>query len=291
MTVTVGIVSPGFMGAGLGAALRAGGARVVATLDGRTGRTGRLAEAGGVELLPSLADVVAAAGVVLSVVPPGRALTCAASVAEAAREVGAAPVVADLNAVSPQTMAEVARLLDGLPVVDGAISGPPPTAAPGARIFLSGADAPQVAELPWDGQVEPVVLDAGVGAASAVKMCTASVYKGLNAIVTQAIRTGARYGVLDQVLTDLAHNGLDRTAGVARAATKAQRYADEMREIAAAQAGAGLTPTLFAAIAEVYAEIAGTALAEGDPESAADLPAAELVARLDRRLAENIRPE
>src|SRR5690349_6762996 len=99
MTVT-GIVSPGFMGAGLGAALRAGGARVVATVDGRSARTGRLAAGAGLELLPTLEDVVALADVVLVVTPPGDAVAAAASIRAAAGRTGADPLVADLNAVS-----------------------------------------------------------------------------------------------------------------------------------------------------------------------------------------------
>src|SRR5690242_14961517 len=97
--VTVGIVSPGHMGTGLGGALRAGGARVVATTAGRSARTRRLAE--GLELLPGLTEVVEAADVVLSVTPPGQALDAARSIAEAARRTGATPLIADLNAVSP----------------------------------------------------------------------------------------------------------------------------------------------------------------------------------------------
>jgi 3-hydroxyisobutyrate dehydrogenase-like beta-hydroxyacid dehydrogenase len=279
---TVGIVSPGFMGAGLGWALREGGCRVVATVQGRSERTARLAARAGLELLPELPDVLAAADVVLSVTPPGQALRVAEAIAAAAREAGSAPVVADLNAVSPATMADVCRALDGLAVVDGSISGPPPTSSPGARVYLSGGEAALVAGLPWAGLVEPVVLGAEPGTASALKMCTAGVYKGLTALVTQAMRTAARYGVLEPVLADLAGNGLDRSAGVASAATKAHRFVDEMREIAATQAGVGLTPTLFAALAEVYAEIAQTRLAEGDPETIAGLSPAETVARLQR---------
>jgi 3-hydroxyisobutyrate dehydrogenase-like beta-hydroxyacid dehydrogenase len=264
---TVALVSPGHMGAGLGGALRSGGARVVATVTGRTPRTRRLAEEAGLELLPSLFDVIAVADVVLSVTPPGRAVAAARSIANAARECGAEPLVADLNAISPDTMRVVAETWDGLPVVDGSISGPPPSVRPGARVFLSGARAADVAALPWAGRIEPIVLGAGIGSASALKMCTASVYKGLNGLVTQAMRVAGRYGVLDLVLNDLEHNGLDGSAGVAVAATKAHRYVDEMREIAATQAGAGLTPTLFEAFAAVYADIAGTRLAAGDPES------------------------
>ncbi|WP_232343868.1 DUF1932 domain-containing protein [Actinoplanes awajinensis] len=367
---TVGIVSPGFMGAGLGQALRTGGARVVTTLDGRSARSARLATDAGLEVLPSLAAVLAASDVILSVVPPGQAVATAHAVATAARaaglhadpgagstrgsgtssareaitdpgreagggsareaitdpgreagggsgreaitdpgrevgggsgreattdpgrEVGGGsgrgagaglPVVADLNAVSPETMAVIARALDGLPVVDGSISGPPPTTAPGAHVYLSGLRAAEVAALPWDGQVEPVVLGPEIGTASALKMCTAGVYKGLTALLTQALRTAGHHGVLDPVLADLARNGFTGSAGIARSATKAARFVDEMREIAATQAGAGLTPALFQALADVYADIATTPLAQGAPESTGDLPPTEIVNRLTSR--------
>jgi 3-hydroxyisobutyrate dehydrogenase-like beta-hydroxyacid dehydrogenase len=282
MTV-VGIVSPGFMGAGLGLALRNGGARVVATTAGRSARTARLA--GGLELLPTLADVVAAADVVLSVTPPGRALAAARAIAAVAGD--RRPLVADLNATSPATMNQVVRAAAPLPLVDGSISGPPPSVRPGARIYLSGDRAREVAELPWAGAVEPIVLDGGIGTASALKMCTASVYKGLNGLLTQAMRTAGAYGVLEPVLADLARNGLDNSAGVAASATKAHRFVDEMREIAATQAGAGLTPALFEAFAQVYADVAGTRLADGDPESVGERSPADIVAQLSKEMLRN----
>jgi 3-hydroxyisobutyrate dehydrogenase-like beta-hydroxyacid dehydrogenase len=277
---TVGIVSPGFMGAGLGWALLAGGARVVATVEGRSARTRRLAEQAGLELLPGLAEVLSAADVVLSVTPPGQALAVAREIAVTAHEIGAEPLVADLNAISPPTMAAVAEALAGLAVVDGSISGPPPTDKPGANVYFSGPRAAEVAALPWGGRIEPIVLGPEIGSASALKMCTASVYKGLNALVTQAIRTAGAHGVLDRVVADLREAGLDDTAGVPRSATKAHRFVDEMREIAATQAAAGLTPALFEAMAQVYAQIATTALADGDPESTGALTPAEIVAKL-----------
>jgi 3-hydroxyisobutyrate dehydrogenase-like beta-hydroxyacid dehydrogenase len=243
----------------------------------------RLAGDAGLELLPSLSDVVAVADVVLSVVPPGQARAAAQGIADAVRESGARPVVADLNAVSPGTMSAIAQELAGLPVVDGSISGPPPTAKPGARLYLSGGRAADVAALPWGDKIKPVVLGTGIGAASALKMSTASVYKGLNALVTQAMRVAGRHGVLDEVLADLARNGLERSAGVAVSATKAHRFVDEMLQIAATQADAGLTPDLFVAFAGVYADVAGTELANGDPETGdRSLTPAEIVAQLSK---------
>jgi 3-hydroxyisobutyrate dehydrogenase-like beta-hydroxyacid dehydrogenase len=277
---TVGIVSPGYMGAGLGWALREGGARVVATVEGRSARTRRLAEEAGLELLPGLAEVLTAAEVVLSVTPPGQALAAAQQIAAVAREAGADPLVADLNAVSPPTMAAIASALDGFAVVDGSISGAPPTARPGANVYFSGPRAAEVAGLPWAGQIEPIMLGPEIGTASALKMCTAGVYKGLTALITQAIRTAGAHGVLDPVVADLKHAGFDSLTGVVSAATKAHRFVDEMREISATQAAAGLTPALFEAIAQVYAQIATTALAEGDPESPRKLTPTEIVTAL-----------
>jgi 3-hydroxyisobutyrate dehydrogenase-like beta-hydroxyacid dehydrogenase len=265
-SMSVAIVSPGHMGAGLGWALGAGGARVVATLAGRSARTTRLTGSAGLELLPSLEDVVAAASVVLVVTPPAAAVTAAADIAAAARATGTRPLVADLNAVSPSTMEQIAAVLAPLDLVDGSISGSPPTVRPGARVYLSGARAAEVAGLPWR-HVEPIVVGERIGSASAVKMCTASVYKGLVALCAQAMRTGARHGVLDHVLADLATAGLDRAGAVAAAATKAARFVPEMREIAATQRAAGLPHQLFEAFALVYAELAGSPLATQDPES------------------------
>jgi 3-hydroxyisobutyrate dehydrogenase-like beta-hydroxyacid dehydrogenase len=248
----VGVVSPGAMGSAVGGALRRGGARVVATVSGRSERTVGLAEAAGLELLPSLDAVVDAADVVLSIVPPAEAGVVAARL-EGAR------LVADLNAVAPET----AR---GLGVdVDGSISGPPPTRAGTTTIYLSGLRAGEVAALPFDG-VDLVVVGDEVGAASAVKMSTASVYKGTAALLAQALRSADHYGVLEHVLADLGEDEPGRR--IARAASKADRYVGEMREIAAAQAAAGLDPGLFEAFARVYAEIALTPLAQSTPEEA-----------------------
>lgn len=281
--MTVGIVSAGFMGAGLGGALREGGARVVSTVAGRSARTRRLAEAAGLELLDSLDEVVAQADVLLVVTPPDEANPAAAQVAAAARRTGSRPLVADLNAVAPTTVYAIAATLAaaGLPFVDGSISGPPPSVRPGARVYLSGERAAEVAALPWR-HVRPVVLDGPPGRASALKMCTASVYKGVTGLVAQAIRAADHYGVLDEVLDDL--SGAADPGAVAVAATKAGRFVPEMREIASAQRAAGLTPALFEAFAQVYADIAATDLATGDPESTArDLPASEIAHRLRSR--------
>src|SRR4029079_6280928 len=98
-------------------------------------------------------------------------------------------------------------------------SGPPPQQAGTTRIYLSGPRAPEVAALPFDG-VDVIVVGDEAGAASAVKMSTASVYKGSIALLGQALRAADHYGVLDQVLSDL--GGLAGGAGPRVAPTAGQ---------------------------------------------------------------------
>jgi len=269
------------MGTGLGWSLQTGGARVITTVEGRSARTRRLVDEIGIEILPSLADVVATATHLIVVTPPSAAVDAATTLAEAARQSGGRPLVADLNAISPVTVARVVEALGPLEYVDGSISGAPPTVEAGTRIFLSGPRATEFVGLPWH-QVEPIDVGPTVGAASAVKMSTASVYKGLVGLLAQAVRSADQHEVLEPVLAELARSGYGQLArSVAVAATKAHRYVPEMREIAATQEAAGLTPALFTAFAEVYRDVAGTALADGDPESVpADLTAADIVKRL-----------
>jgi 3-hydroxyisobutyrate dehydrogenase-like beta-hydroxyacid dehydrogenase len=281
--LVVGLVGAGAMGSVLGARLRDGGARVLVALDGRSDRTRRLAHEAGLEDAHTLAGMLAEAEIVLSVVPPGSGVEVAAAVATAAGD--SRPLMADLNAVAPATVQRLAALLaeHGIETVDGSISGPPPNRPGTTRIYLSGPRAPEVAALPLDG-VDRVVVGEGIGLASAVKMCTASVYKGRVALLAQAFRVAHAYGVTDHVLDDLSGTGLanpERSgATLAKASAKAWRYVPEMEEIAATQADAGLTPELFRAVALVYADLADRALAAAPEDVRDDVPLADVLDRL-----------
>jgi 3-hydroxyisobutyrate dehydrogenase-like beta-hydroxyacid dehydrogenase len=266
--------------------LARGGASVVATVAGRSARTVTLAGRAPFELLPDLESVVRRADVVLSIVPPEVAPAVARDVLRAVEATSTRPLLVDLNAVAPATVLDVAAAATaaGSELVDGSISGPPPWKAGTTRVYLSGRRAPEVAALPFDG-VELIVVGPEVGAASAVKMSTASVYKGTSALLLQALVTAHANGVLEHVLADLRTAAPELVASVERrlamAAAKAERYVGEMREIAAAQAAAGLTPALFEALAEVYARVAATPAAGASPEDAvAERPLAELLEEL-----------
>ena len=274
---TVGIVSPGAMGSAVGSAYAAGGHRVVATAGGRSTRTVGLAAHAGLELLPDLEAVVAESALVLSIVPPDQAVATAAAIAVAAGRTGSHPVVSDWNAVSPATVCEVERILAdvGLALVDGSISGGPPRADYRTRVYLSGPGAEALAGAA-PARLDVRVVGEEVGVASAVKMCTASMYKGSTAVLAYALLTAHAHGVLPQVLDDL-HDSfpsqIDRAArSIAVSTTKAERFVGEMREIAATQSAAGLTPALFEAMAEVYSALSKSELATEAPEDVESAP-------------------
>ena len=287
---TVGIVSPGAMGSAVGHVLAAGGARVVATLEHRSARTAKLAE--GIELLPSLDAVVEASQVVLSIVPPGEALAVAGAVADAASRTGARPTVADLNAIAPSTMEAVAARLEraGLSAVDGSISGPPPRRAGATIVYLSGVRAAEVASLPAPG-LELRVVGGRIGMASAIKMSTGSFYKGETALLAQALRAARANGVLEPVIDDIRRNYPEAVDDAPRMlqsiAAKSGRYVAEMREIAATQEEAGLTPDLFEALATVFLQLSETEAArlapeQVDPRAALD----DVLASIDGRIGD-----
>ncbi len=254
---TVGVVAPGAMGTALGRCLAEGGHRVLTSLAGRSEDTVARARDHGLEDAGALEDLVRAVDVVLLVVPPGAARAAGDALAAVCEATGARPLTVEMDAVSPDTVRAVAERLPG-DLVDGAISGPPPrpdTPTP-TRVFLSGPRAGDVAALGAPG-VRWIVLDGPVGAASAAKMCTASVRKGYQALLAQAFVTAEAHGVLDEVLADVRLDFPDAgVASAATAATKAWRFVDEMTEIAATQEAAGLPPALAEGLAEAYRALA-----------------------------------
>ncbi len=272
--MTVGVVAPGEMGIALGRCLAAGGHRVLMTAAGRSPATARRLADAGIADAGSTDAVVGASAVVIGVVPPAMARTAADEIAASARRTGSHLLFVEANAVAPSTVAQIAEAAagSGLDVVDAAISGPPPHPDAGrpTRIFLSGPRSEKVAALGVPG-VRWVPIDGGLGAASAAKMCTASVRKGHQALLAQALLTADHHGVLDTVLADLRldfpHDDVSRAAV---AATKAWRFVDEMTEIAATQAAAGLTPDLFEAMATAYRHLATSAWGARRP---GDVPA------------------
>jgi 3-hydroxyisobutyrate dehydrogenase-like beta-hydroxyacid dehydrogenase len=260
------------MGAAIGRRLRDGGLRVVTTLAGRGARTRERAEAAGIEDLATLRAVVAEADVLLSILPPGRAL-------ELARAVGrdAGPLYVDCNAVSPATALAIGAAV-GDRYADAGIIGAPST----PRLYVAGPHAREVADLPLDVRV----LDGEGAPASALKMCYAALTKGLTALLTESMVAADALGVTGALHAELADSqpGFLRSAegGVPRMVPKAYRWIAEMEEIAATLAAAGLTPRMLEGAADVY-RLVEAARTEAGGDAMADLDG--VVAALRRALA------
>src|SRR5579875_2054506 len=100
-TLTVGIISPGQMGSGIGAVLHHHGARVITSLVGRGPGTRERAERAGFIAVDDDAALVSQADIILSVLAPALAVDIAERIASAVRASGANLLYVDCNAISP----------------------------------------------------------------------------------------------------------------------------------------------------------------------------------------------
>src|SRR5439155_1040181 len=142
-SATVGLLHPGEMGATVGTTVVAGGARVLWASEGRRTATRSRALEIGLEEAGTLAAVVHASRVILSVVPPHGALALARAVAA----LGFRGLYVDANAVAPDTAREIGRVVEaaGARFVDGGIIGPATRTRGTTRIYLAGPAAAEIA--------------------------------------------------------------------------------------------------------------------------------------------------
>jgi 3-hydroxyisobutyrate dehydrogenase-like beta-hydroxyacid dehydrogenase len=287
---TIGILSPGDMGHGLGRVLVRHGLRVIAALDDRSQRTRGLAAAAGIADVGSVERLVSEADVVLSVLVPSEAVPTAERVASALRSTGAALLYADLNAVAPETTRQVGEIVSaaGARYVDGGIIGNPPRDEHGPRIYLSGEAAPELAQLSASGLDMRVVSDV-IGHASGLKMCYACLTKGLTALATELLVTAERLGLSDALRAEQESSQANLRAWIERQLPsmppKAHRWVGEMEEIAATLAGVGLPPGMLLGAADVYRWVAQTPLGHETPEQR---PRERTAAQVVTELAEPI---
>jgi len=233
----VGLLFPGEMGTLIGAAARGD---VLWTSEGRSEATAQ--RAARFRDVGSLAALVAASEVVLSVCPPAIAEQVAADVAE----LGFGGLYVEANAIAPAHAERIARVLTegGARVVDGAIIG-----RTGLNLYLSGdkADVAQAAAL-FSGEVTAIPLEGGVGAASALKMAFGGWNKAGIALAAQAYAIARAYGV-EQAL---AKEGVEGER-ILRAGPKAWRWAPELEEVAETCASLGLPEEMARGAAELFA--------------------------------------
>jgi putative dehydrogenase len=197
----------------------------------------------------------------LSIVPPDAALATAQSVLPYLGSKGRRVPYADCNAVSPDTVrgVEAAVTKGGSVFIDASIIGPPPR--PGATdtvFYASGADLAPILDLNRFGlDVRP--LEAGAGAASALKMCYAGIAKGLTGLGAAMILVATREGAAGALMAELERSQPEVLAllgpRIPDMLPKAYRWSGEMEEIAAF-AGADGGAAIYEGLARLYERLA-----------------------------------
>ena len=264
--LVVAVIAPGAMGAAVGRVLSGHGTEVRTLLAGRSSASAARAAAAGMQAADPAG--VAEADIVLSIVPPGEALSLAERLAPALRQAaslrhaGRRLIYADCNAISPQTAQRVGAVIAGAGVgfVDaGIIGGPPQPGRPGPVFYASGPDAPRLVVLAQHG-LDVRVLEGPVGAASGLKMSYAGITKGVTALGAAMMLAATRFGAAADLHAELTSSQPELLAWLSKAVPgmypKAYRWVAEMQEIAAFAGEDPATQEIYRGIAALYESLA-----------------------------------
>jgi Domain of unknown function (DUF1932) len=227
------------MGAAVGNAIRG---EVLWASQDRSEETARRAE--GFTDVGSVAELVRASDVILSICPPA----IAEDVAEQVFAESFGGLFVDANAISPERMRRIAGLSSR--VLDGSI-----ISATGINLYLAGEGTDTVAAL-FEGSEEVTVIPIGteIGSASALKMAFGGWNKIGIALTGQAHAIARAYGVTDWLEAE----GVppDRLPAVS---DRAWRWAPEMEEIAATCGELELSDEIPHAAAAFYRDVSRAA--------------------------------
>jgi L-threonate 2-dehydrogenase len=260
MNPVVAVIAPGMMGAGVGKRLADNGLKVLTSLRGRSAETVARAKAAGMAAASD--EEIAASDFILSILPPGDALSLAERFAPALKASNAKPVYVDCNAINPATVERVAAAIapTDCPFCDAGIIGSPPKPGDaGPRFYASGPAAPRFAALRQYG-LDIRVLDGAMSAASALKMSYAGITKGTQAIGAAMMLAASRAGSADALFNELQGSQKEMLAWFRRALSamppKAYRWVAEMHEIAGFVGDDPTAHELYEGAAHFYERIA-----------------------------------
>lgn len=268
----VGLMTPGDMGQAVAMQIKAKGFTVCTALDQRSERSRALAREAGLTDVGTVARLVAECDVVLSVMNPGAALDFAREAADALRASGRHSLIVDCNAIAPDTVHEIARVVEraGGRFLDAGIIGPPPRGKAKTNLYVSGPGAADLEALAGPQLVVHVVSER-IADASALKMCYGALNKGTQALWLEVLIAAQRLGVdgmLEQQLRQSRADLYDWALGqFPILPPKAYRWVPEMLEISKTLGAAGITPKVFQGAADIYHFVAGTALGKETPET------------------------
>jgi L-threonate 2-dehydrogenase len=271
--VTVAVIGAGEMGSAVGRRLHKMGARVLTELKGRSEQSARRVAEVGLEVIDDDQLLIEQADFILSIVPPGVACAVAERFRRPLSSTDRKPVFVECNAIAPNTVRRIEAMLSetGCGFVDAGIIGGPPaidTMVKGPRFYASGLQAQMFASVARYG-LDIAVLEAPIGAASALKLAYAGLTKGFTALGTAMIAAAAREHLADALRAELARTQPDMLARLERFIPamfpKAYRWVAEMEQIAEFASDETKGAAIYQGAARLYERVAADF--ESDPSS------------------------
>lgn len=185
----------------MGKLLREGGVRVVTTCEGRSHSTQEQARASGIEILPSLDDVVAQSRFVFSLVLPPAAIDVAQQYLRRNHLRPEGSVFVEANSIGLESLCEIERLMaaQSVPLVDATFNGSAHRLRDHGVLHLSGPDAQGVASICKD-LVRVNLLGARVGSATLTKLMMSVLAKGLAGLFLEVGVLAERADMLESFL-------------------------------------------------------------------------------------------
>ena len=272
MGITVAVMAQGTMGAGVGKRLNERGATVRTLLSGRSEASAGRAKAAGMKPAADERELLSGADFFLSILPPDQAVGLAERLAPALQSLPVKPVYVDCNAISPQTAARVAAIVEptGAAFVDGGIIGGPPREGYSPAIYASGPQAERSRPIAEYG-IDWRIIEGPIGAASGLKMSYAGITKGTTAIAAAMLLGAARFGCAEALIAELSSSQPEMLKrmqrGIPGMYDKAYRWVGEMEEISDFLDANAPSSDMYAAIAKLYDYLAA---AEAEATPAAD---------------------
>ena len=231
----------------------------------------------GVEGASTLAEAIADAPIVLSLVTADQALAVAR---EAASCLAGGAIYCDLNSVSPGTKREAAASIDaGIGAyVDVAIMAPVSPVRLAVPLLVSGPRAEAAARaLAQIGFTNVRNVGTEIGQASAIKMIRSVMVKGIEALTAECMLAADAAGVTEEVLASLdssekAEPWAKRAAyNLERMMVHGLRRAGEMDEVVKTLEDLGVDPISSRATARRQREIGALGVDASEPGIAAQV--------------------
>jgi putative dehydrogenase len=264
----IGLIGAGEMGSGVGGWLASQGADVRTTLAGRSAASAERVHRAGIGTVEDLA-AVARCPLILSIVPPDRALSVAEGFVAAYVPRPEPPVYVDCNAIAPETARAVAAVITaaGIRFVDaGIIGGAPRQGYDGPHIYACGPDVEPFAALTAYG-LHVKVLEGPVGVASALKMCYGGLTKGITGIGSAMFACAENSGLSAALEAEFSTSQPALFAWLTKQIPtmypKAYRWDGEMREIATFGRDEAGVSKMYEGLADRYAAVGVAHAAKG----------------------------